>query len=341
MELWVNQREAPSLKSKNSENNMLRSIMGNDWKKSKAHWLLLSKFLHPQNPDDFSKSDIWESVLGEKPYKSIKRFLDEGLVAVADLENVLSYKYKVPELKDLLKQQGLPVSGRKGDLIKRLINANPAGMKKTVAGLTILQCIQHGKELSEKYLSDEKEKRNRVEMQVKEYINKRMFKEASIAVAAYEAEQVFPRGMGIDWKNHNPSRDVEMMNIIFSSKPKILSKLIDDKLDMFRQGAVMMSLWGKNKAKDWLPPDLTTDLSFDVDTTARMVLFHATYKISLEQYRKSDVVKFVEILAARDSCDECKKLTKKKYKLNEVPELPHENCTHKKGCRCKLIPVVI
>ncbi len=82
-----------------------------------------------------------------------------------------------------------------------------------------------------------------------------MFKEASVAVAAYESEQVFSRGMGIDWKNHNPNHDVEMMNNIFRSKPKILSKLRDDKLDMFRQGAAMMSLWGKNTAKDWLPPD--------------------------------------------------------------------------------------
>ncbi len=145
---------------------MLRSIMGFDWKKSKAHWLLLSKFLYPQNPDDFSKSDIWESVLGEKPSQSIKRFLDEGLIAVADLENVLSYKYKVSELKDLLKQLGLSVSGRKDDMIKRLITADPVGIKKTIGGLTILQCVQHGKELSEKYLSNEQEKRNRVEMQV-------------------------------------------------------------------------------------------------------------------------------------------------------------------------------
>ncbi|MBA4420754.1 MAG: hypothetical protein C0391_06375 [Anaerolinea sp.] len=320
---------------------MLRSKMGFDWKKSKAHCLLLSKFLYPQNPDDFSKSDIWEGVLGEKPSQSIKRFLDEGLLAVADLENVLSYKYKVSELKDLLKQRGLPISGRKDNMIKRLITADLAGMKKTVAGLTILQCVQHGKELSEKYLSNEQEKRNRVEMQVMEHINKRMFKEASVAVAIYEAEQVFPRGMGNDWKNYNPNRDVEMMNNIFSSKPKIMSKLRDDKLDMFRQGAAMMSLWGKNTAKDWLPPDLTTDLSFDVDTAARMFLFHAIHKTSLEQYRKSGVVKFVEVLAAQDSCDECKKFTKIKYKLNEVPELPHDNCTHEKGCRCTLIPLVI
>jgi len=319
---------------------MLRSLMGFDWKKSKAHWLLLTKFLHPQNPDDFSKSDIWESVLSEKPSKSIKRFIDEGLIGVADLENVLNYKYKVSELKEMLKQRELPVSGRKDDMIKRLVTTDPSGMKKTVAGLRVLQCGQHGKELAEKFLLGEQEKRSRVEMEVLEYIKKRKFKDASVAVAAYESEQVFPRGLGIDWKHHNTNRDREMMNTIFSNTPKILSKLRDNKLDLLRQGTAMMSLWGKNTAKEWLPPDFSTEFSFDVDTAARMFLFHAIHKTSLEQYRKSGVVKFVEILPAQDSCDECKKFANKKYKLNEVPELPHENCNHEKGCRCTLIPVV-
>jgi hypothetical protein len=120
-----------------------------------------------------------------------------------------------------------------------------------------------------------------------------------------------------------------------------LSKLRDDKLDNLRQGAAMMALWGKNSAREWLPPNFETELPFDINTTARMFLFYASHKTSLEQYRRSKVVKYVEILAAQDSCADCKKLTKKKCKLNEVPELPHEYCTHEKGCRCTRIPVVI
>lgn len=319
---------------------MLRSLIGFDWKKSKAHWLLLSKFIHPQNPDDFSKSDIWENVLGEKPSQAVKRFLDEGLIAGAELENILAYKLKVSELKDMLKQHGLPVSGRKEDMIKRLVNADSLGMKKIIAGLTVLQCVQQGKEQAEKYLLYEKDKRNQVEMQVMEYIRKRMFREASLTVSAYEAKQIFPRGMGIDWKNYDANRDVETINIIFSSKPKILSKLSDDKSDNLRQGAAMMLLWGTNTAQEWLPSEFETGLSFDVNTAARMFLFYARHKISLEQYRKYGVTKYAEVLAAQDSCDECKKLTKKRYKLDEFPELPHEHCTHEKGCRCTEIPVI-
>ena len=319
---------------------MLRSLKGFDWKKSKAHWFLLSKFIHPQNPNDFTKSDIWKNILGEKPVQSIKRFLDEGLIITADLKNVLAYKYKVTELKDMLKQRGLPVSGRKDDMVERLETADPVGMKKLITGLTAFECTQRGRELTEKFLSYEREKHSHVEQQVLEYIKRRMFKKASLAVASYEAEQVFPRGIGIDWKHYNPANDVKMMNTIFNGKPKILSKLSDTKLEIIRQGAAMMKLWGKNTAKEWVPPDFETGLSLDVDTVARMFSFYASHKATLDQFRKSGVVKHVKILTMHDSCDACKKMARKKYKLSEMPELPYEHCTHEMGCRCTEIAVV-
>ena len=140
-------------------------------------------------------------------------------MTTADLNDLLSYKYKVNELKAMLKQRGLPMSGRKDNMIQRLVQTDTNGMRKAVAGLTLLKCTQRGHEIAEQYLVAEKEKRAKVERQVIEYLTKRRFKEASLTVAAYETEQVFPRGMGIDWKRHNPNRDIEMLNTIFGSNP--------------------------------------------------------------------------------------------------------------------------
>jgi hypothetical protein len=140
---------------------MLRFLLGFDWQKSNAHLLFLSKFLHPKTPDDFAESDVWETVLEENPKQAIKRFLDEDMLAQADLSDQLDYKYKVTELKDMLKKQGLTVSGRKGDLIQRLIQADPDSMKQVVAGLTILICSEQGREIVEQYIANEKAKQNR------------------------------------------------------------------------------------------------------------------------------------------------------------------------------------
>lgn len=319
---------------------MLRSIMGFDWQKSKSHWLLLSKFIRPQSPDNFAKSDDWKNVLGEPPRRAINRFIEEGLVIAANLNAKLSYRFISSELKDMLRQLGLPLSGRKDQMIQRLVVADPDSINKATTDLTILICTQRGCDLADEYIATEKEKRVRVEQQTIEYIKERKFKEASLTVATYEAEQVFPRGMGIDWEHYNPDRDIGMLNTIFDTKPKILAKYRNDLLDDLRLGAAMMALWGKNMAQEWLPPNFETGLSIDRNAAARMFFFYALHQAKLEQYRNSGVVEYVEISVAQDSCGVCKMLANRKYRLDEVPELPYEHCTHKMGCRCVEIPII-
>jgi hypothetical protein len=74
----------------------------------------------------------------------------------------------------------------------------------------------------------------------------------------------------------------------------------------------------------------------DNDTAARMIEFHAHYQRDIARYRAWGV-KTVEILATDDSCAACKKLAKKKYKIDQVPELPYEKCTSEIGCRCTTV----
>jgi hypothetical protein len=64
-------------------------------------------------------------------------------------------------------------------------------------------------------------------------------------------------------------------------------------------------------------------------------------KNALQQYRESEVVKQVEVLATNSSCRFCKILEGKKYSLPEAEGLlPVKECTHKLGCRCTFIPIV-
>jgi predicted DNA binding CopG/RHH family protein len=184
------------------------------------------------------------------------------------------------------------------------------------------------------------EKRAKVEKQVIEYLTKRKFKEASLTVAAYEAEQTHPRGIGIDWKHYNPNHDIEMLKTIFESKPpKIIVRLGNEKLEAVRIAAAMMALWGESKAKKWLPTDFETGLPFDNDTAVRMIKFQAWHRATLERYSSAGI-EHVEVYPAPDSCESCKKLAGKHYKLDEAPELPYEHCTHKMGCRCTFLAVV-
>lgn len=315
---------------------MLPSIFGFEWKKSPAHLLFLSKFRKPRAMGGFSRSDTWKAVLKETPKKTIRRFLEEGLLEQASLNGLLDYKYKVSELQSMLKQRGLPVSGRKAELIKRLIQADLEGMGEAARGLNVLQCTEKGKAIVEEYLAQEKGKRARVEEQTLQALRQRKSEEASQIVAAFEAQQVFPRGINVDWKHHNPAHDIAMLKVILQAKPKVLSCLNDEQIEHLRVAAGMMHLWGTNQAKDWLPDNFETDLIMDRDAAARMILFYASHQRSIAQYRAAGV-KTVEILATGDSCAACKKLATKKYKIDAVPELPYEKCTSEMGCRCTTV----
>ena len=99
-------------------------------------------------------------------------------------------------------------------------------------------------------------------------------------------------------------------------------------------------LMGTNQVKEWLPLNFETGLAIDNDAAARMFVFYASHQADVANYRQSGVVKQVEVLAAQNSCEACKKISGKKFKLNQVIELPYEYCTHEMGCRCILIPVI-
>jgi len=315
---------------------MLRSVLGFDWRKSEAHLLFLSKFLTPKAAQDFAKSDDWKDALGETPQQAIKRFTDQGILVSPGLPEHLACKYKASDLQAMLKQRSLPVSGRKADQISRLIEADPGGMKKAVAGLTVLQCSDIGQEIANQYLATQKQKRNATEQEVLTMLQKRKFREASLLVSSYEAKQVFSRGVGIDWKNYDPSRAMAVLKGIFGGRPKILARLDHEKLELLRLAAGMAYLWGTGEARPWLPADFGTGLVMDNEAAARMLEFYALHQVRLEEYRESRVVKSVEIVTANDehACEACRRLASRKYKLSEVPELPYEKCTSDMGCRC-------
>ena len=318
---------------------MLRSLFGIDWHKSSPHLLFLSKFLHTHTIEDFAKADNWKVVLKESPQQAIKRFVDDGVLVHADLGDHLAYKFKVSELKDLLKQRSLPISGRKEDLITRFIESDLNGAKKFVVGIHVIHCSDQGRSIAEQYLNGEREKRLKVEQQVIETIRKRKFKDASLLVATFESVQIFPRGMGIDWKNYNPNRDVSILKNIFSGIPKQLASVDRENLGQLNVAAAMMHLWGTNHGKEWLSSETIDGLTFDNDVALRMIVSYAMYRYEMVDYKNSGV-KSVKILSANDSyvCDSCRKLARKNYKLSEVPELPYEKCTCEMGCRCWMTP---
>jgi len=312
-----------------------------DWRQSNPHLGLLSRFLLPQDLHYITQYNYMESELSELPRLSVERFISEGTLVPASLSGKLLASFNAAAIKDLLRQRGLPVSGRKEQGIARLIEADSAGIESLVTHLSIYECSVEAREIVTRFVEEKDTQQHAAEERSMEQLKQKDFRGAMLTVASFEARQVSPRGLSVDWHNYDPSKDVAILEAIFERRPKILAGIPEVAWEPLRLSAAMMHLWGTNRASKWLPSGfiLAGFTKFDKDTSCRMISFHAQHLVDLDTWLKDELVKKVEILVSDDSCPACKKIAKKRYKLDKVPELPHEHCLHEMGCRCEALPI--
>lgn len=308
------------------------------WRNSRAHLLLLSKFRGGDSPARYEGKENWETVLKEKPVEAIRRFLKEGMLEPADLAEYVDYKFKATQLKAMLKERGMKVSGRKAELIRRLIEDDRGRMLEITKDLNLYRTTPEATEIAEHYIEEEKTKKAAAEREAFSALVNREFQKAVHVVVQYEQSQVFPRGLGIDWKNYNVESEVESIKAIFDKTPKILNGIENDRLDELRLAAGMMQLWGTNRAHPWLSDDFETGIHLDGNAASLMLGFHAAYTRDMGKYREAGV-KTIEVMGVNDrhTCEECRKLSGNKYTLGQVPELPYPECICESGCRCTTI----
>jgi hypothetical protein len=216
-------------------------------------------------------------------------------------------------------------------------------MKEIVSGMNALICSEQGRLIVDEYLAIEKEESQKLNQQVMDALKRHNFKKASFLASSYNAEQVFTVGLGFDWRDPKvfdilTADNTAALKIIFESKPKILKNISGECLEQLHLAAGTMLL-GTDYA---LPTNLKTGLILDNVTAARMIMFYARNQVNLARYRESGT-KYVKILIAGDgmTCDACQKLENKKFKIDEVIELPYEKCTCEiMGCRCVILPVI-
>jgi len=321
-----------------------------DWQKSRPHLFLLSGFLNPQEEYHQGRfhghdSNEWAEVLGEPLQKAIQRFMKEGLIVKTNsLVDYVEYKFKLSELKTMLKKRGLAVSGRKDELISRLIENDTNGVKKAVSGLSLVRCSDGGQKIAEQFVFQEKQHKENIEEQMVLAFRSHRFRDAIQTYYRFQASQVFPTSPSLSkpnplavrkwWENRDPTEEISVINLMFAKTPKSLSKLNDKELEDVRIAASMYELWEIQKYLEF-PSSQQSETSYSPKDAAFAVWRYAYHCRNLLDYQKRGI-KTIGIDSFNDACDACKEMAKKRYALNEVPELPYEHCTSPNGCRCGL-----
>ena len=315
-----------------------------NWRDSEAHLLMLTKFCDGDSLDTYADSEDWTSALGEKPKKAVERFIEESMLQPASLPRLLDYSFTATELRSMLRKKGIKVSGPKPEIIQRLIENDAPAMRSITKTATVYECTIQGAQIAQGFLREQRDRRLDAEQNSLAMLVKQDFTEAVRLMAHYESNQVFPRGVGIDWSNYDCKPATESLRIISQKRPGILNGMNTNRLEELRLAAGMIQLWGAADAKRWLPADFETGIHFDADVAARMLSFYAINLGRLSEYEDPDLDGFVtgiEISAIDDGrhCPECRLINGKMYSLGQAPELPFPKCTSAMGCRCMVIPI--
>ena len=176
---------------------------------SPAGLLFLSKFLSPCEIGALGSVERWNSVLHGPPSAVIDRFLDGGLLEKVTPELVsLLCSQSSKDLKILAKARGLPQSGTKPVLARRLAKADPEGMAHLFRGRTYLSCTPVGRGLAERFLAAGAKAEQEAQAQSLAALRQGQAAEACRIVASFEASRVFGRGVGINWQEYraNPGQ---------------------------------------------------------------------------------------------------------------------------------------
>lgn len=300
----------------------------------RAHLALLANFRHPSDPADVVQP-YWNEVLPGSVDATLAYFRRNGWLVDAPWQEVFATRYRAQDLKELLRERGLRVSGKKAELAARLIEADAEGMHQHVMSVKawVLSPTMAGH--VEKHLSAEKAAETQAHDAAFSALQGGRVRKAVNTIVTYERTRLFSRGLGIDWHREAIGEYMfKQAQAILQSSPGILRDVPAHELKLLRPIAALLELTGENRAKPWLPTDLAGHPRLEIETVVRMLLFHGRNTAQLQDLRQAGCKQVDVATCGGDSCSTCQQMDGKTFAIDRVPELPNPHCTHELGCRC-------
>ena len=264
--------------------------------------------------------------LQEKTEVAIERFIQEGLLIPASVEEGLSKLFQVAQLKKFLSERNLSTSGNKGELIELLVVQDKQEMQKIV-GNSIFKC-------SDAALSLITERNKNIEKETN--LAKQSTFDAFTAGNPKEACKIYEafRRISTESTYKISIYDVEELQFAMTSHPKILSDLSPQNLKALQLAACMKILWKAESPEKWLPETFTSPFKNNI-TPTNWLIRNAEFQKRLSNMREfSKQVKITFHSGDIDSCNLCLTLNGKVFNVDAVPELPIPGCASETGCMC-------
>lgn len=300
-----------------------------DWRTSPAHLDLLSKFSNGRDIVQVMDWQYLKDTLSEPVKLVIDRFIAEDALIPCTLQESLDRIMTAGDIKELLRERGLRLSGNKADLVDRLIQADRLAAEEIASKRRFMKCSPESAEL----LAVFEEKRKTAQAEAKEnayrFLMKRNVKEAYREYVQYTRQYHSP-GFAAS------SYQAEELESVLSASPDALSELDSSVLAWLQAAVAMSKLWYNEDPVRWLPDSFPTDIISPKVAVAYLTRA-AEFKRQVSQVcGYGSKVRVVFGPYDIDSCALCKKHDGKEFNQADFPNLPLHGCTSETGCMCDL-----
>ena len=323
--------------SKSSQESVSNAqLIPTHWASSQTHLALLKRFLSVRDAKD-GFPDYWVPAFGMSPQRVIDEMVAHGALEPLPLLEKISFCHTVAELKKILSSRGLKVSGKKAELVQRLLEADPKDMEKLCAHRMILRCTPAASQAVSRWEAEQATAFETATDDVIAALRNRHFKAAICTADAYRKSKFEPpvhpaqEAMTI----HPAPRSIEErandLATVFTMRPKILKGLQPEQWEGIYLNYAVWQLLGR-VAPDKCMPGFTGIGAMSSETATRMLSFHVGHQHNLARWRELGITSGTII--GIGGCEACLALYNKTFRLDKLPELPYKDCTCNLGCRC-------
>lgn len=299
---------------------------------TEAEQLLLSKFLHPTDISSWYERDylsFWNAVLPRKIKDELDYLIKKNiLVEEKSLAFKLEYKSD-SELKKILKENGLKVSGSKTEKAIRIAENLPELAKNIVIDKKLYKCSDKVMELVKNYKANIEKLKIETLEKIFLLCSEFNYEKALQKWRNYNKKLVFRED-----ENLNKNHCLFCMKIIMEYVPKALDGIPENLLLDARKMAIKCLFTNEAMRSSAY---YQTNYKYPLNVCAGKLSYFANNKFKIyqaQQYIEKGKNAKIKILGCENGCIECQYFNQKIYDINNVPEVPNPKCTHEYGCRC-------
>lgn len=304
-----------------------------NWRETYGYLSFLGQFKKP-----CQLSEVYHPVgLDESVKAAFKRLKKQGAIQPCSLEEKLAYLYTFAELKSLLQGRGEKTSGKKEELIARLIQVDRPGMEASTRELELFKCSPLGLQA----LEEHKDGRGKALEEAQSGVYQAVYRgDFSPARQIYEAYiEKYGQPSRYDPFDHDWTKAM-IIDLVKYVPEWMVERYGQENMRHIQAGIVMKEIWPEKNVWEWLPDNFP----LEDETVRRLVPLLDRYRLYYHEIATNLGADYFDLALEFDDlddpnldpedqvCESCRQLDGIILDHRLMPDWPFDGCQNELGC---------